>query len=178
MGRRRLASSDDSRKVTHGGAPQPPPDCRSVSRMPTGGLRPFDCGARRRSPMDGMVTRANCVELHALCLKSSLGKRPETPSSIIQSQMHERFDLSVSISQINRVRAALGISNPRQSQQQVKKRQERKTLLLKRSGRKVLGVCCYSLRPRRQSCFPSSSQPSRRICSKLLHRSASPTIAP
>jgi hypothetical protein len=178
MGRPRLASSPVYRKVTHGGAPQPPPDYRSVSRMPTGGFRPFDCGARRRSLMDGMVTRANCVELHALCLKSSVGKflRHLHPSS--SRALRERFDLPVSISQINRVRAALGISNHRQSQQQVKKRQERKTLLLKRSGRRVLGVCCYSLRPRRQSCFPSSSQPSRRICSKLLHRSASPTIAP
>jgi transposase len=36
---------------------------------------------------------------------------PQTPSSTIQMELQEHFDLSVSISQINRVRAALGVSN-------------------------------------------------------------------
>jgi putative transposase len=47
---------------------------------------------------------------------------PHTPSSTIQVALRERFDLSVSISQINRVRAALGVSNRPQNQQQGKKR--------------------------------------------------------
>jgi hypothetical protein len=37
-----------------------------------------------------------------------------TIPTLIQALLHERFDLRVNISQINRVRAALGISNHRQ----------------------------------------------------------------
>jgi len=40
---------------------------------------------------------------------------PHTPSHKIQKQLAERFALPISVSQINRVRAALGISNPPQS---------------------------------------------------------------
>ncbi len=40
---------------------------------------------------------------------------PHTPSHEIQTQLAVRFALSVSVSQINRVRAALGVSNPPQS---------------------------------------------------------------
>ncbi len=47
---------------------------------------------------------------------------PRTPSSVIQRLLHKRFDLSVSLSQINRVRAALGVSNSQQNQEQGKKR--------------------------------------------------------
>src|SRR5436305_10793899 len=47
-------------------------------------------------------------------------KAPATPSSIIQTILRERFDLSVSISQINRVRATLGVSNCRRNQDQEK----------------------------------------------------------
>lgn len=46
---------------------------------------------------------------------------PQRPSSAIQALLRERFGLSVSISQINRVRATLDISNRRKSQQQEKK---------------------------------------------------------
>jgi transposase len=46
---------------------------------------------------------------------------PTTPSSVIHILLQERFHLSVSISQINRVRAALGVSNHRQHQEQGKK---------------------------------------------------------
>lgn len=35
---------------------------------------------------------------------------PSTPSSTLQAALRERFDLQVSVSQINRVRAALGVS--------------------------------------------------------------------
>jgi len=40
---------------------------------------------------------------------------PQTPSHEIQRQLRERFRLQVSVSQINRVRATLGVSNPPQS---------------------------------------------------------------
>lgn len=36
---------------------------------------------------------------------------PDTPSHIVQAALLERFDLLVSISQLNRVRAALGLSS-------------------------------------------------------------------
>ncbi len=60
--------------------------------------------------MDGMVTRANCVEQHAPFSRERCRQAPQTPSSIIQMELQEHFDLSVSISQINRVRAALGVN--------------------------------------------------------------------
>lgn len=81
-----------------------------------------------------MVIEAYCVEPHEPFLKNSVGKRPETPSSTMQMKLRERFDLSVSISQINRVRAALGVSNHPKSQQQGKKRQAREALSLTQSG--------------------------------------------
>ena len=40
---------------------------------------------------------------------------PHTPSHEIQTQLAERFSLTVSVSQINRVRATLGVSNLPQS---------------------------------------------------------------
>ncbi|BCL79703.1 hypothetical protein ccbrp13_21680 [Ktedonobacteria bacterium brp13] len=46
---------------------------------------------------------------------------PFTPSSAIQILLQERFGLSMSTSQINRVRAALGVSNYRRNQEQEKK---------------------------------------------------------
>jgi transposase len=49
-------------------------------------------------------------------------KTPQTPSSTVQAALRERFNLSVSVSQINRVRAALGVSNHPQNQEQGKKR--------------------------------------------------------
>lgn len=55
-------------------------------------------------------------------LEASCRQAPSTPSSTLQTALLERFDLSISISQINRVRAALGISNHPKSQQQEKKR--------------------------------------------------------
>ena len=55
-------------------------------------------------------------------LEAYCRKAPHTPSSVIQTLLQERLDLSVSISQINRVRAALGVSNRPQKQDQGKKR--------------------------------------------------------
>lgn len=48
---------------------------------------------------------------------------PSTPSSAIQTLLQERFGLDISTSQINRVRAALGVSNCRRNQKQEKKRE-------------------------------------------------------
>ena len=55
-------------------------------------------------------------------LEAYCRKAPHTPSSMIQTLLQERLDLSVSISQINRVRAALGVSNRPQKQEREKKR--------------------------------------------------------
>lgn len=55
-------------------------------------------------------------------LETYCRKAPCTPSSVIQTLLHEHFDLSVSISQLNRVRATLGLSNHAVSQKQEKKR--------------------------------------------------------
>lgn len=57
-------------------------------------------------------------------LEEQCGQAPQTPSSTIQALLRERFGLSVSISQINRVRAALGVSNYRKPQQQEKNAKE------------------------------------------------------
>jgi transposase len=55
-------------------------------------------------------------------LEASCREAPSTPSCILQTQLEERFDVRVSISQINRVRAALGVSNGPKSRNQGKKR--------------------------------------------------------
>jgi len=55
-------------------------------------------------------------------LEDSCRKTPQIPSSTVQTALRERLNLSVSISQINRVRAALGVSNSQQNQAQGKKR--------------------------------------------------------
>jgi transposase len=48
-------------------------------------------------------------------LEEMCRQAPSTPSHQIQEQLAKRFTLSISISQLNRVRATLGISNPPQS---------------------------------------------------------------
>jgi len=48
-------------------------------------------------------------------LEETCRQAPHTPSHEIQRHLSERFSLSVSVSQINRVRATLGVSNPPQS---------------------------------------------------------------
>ena len=83
-------------------------------------------------------------------LEETCRQAPQTPSSTIQIALRERFDLQVSISQINRVRVTLGISNHRTSQQQGEKRQEREALFFSQSGRTVLVVFC-SLRAAHQT---------------------------
>ena len=48
-------------------------------------------------------------------LEETCRQAPHTPSHEIQTQLAEYFSLTVSVSQINRVRATLGVSNPPQS---------------------------------------------------------------
>ena len=48
-------------------------------------------------------------------------REPSTPSSTVQILLQEQFGLSMSTSQINRVRAALGVSNCRRKPEQEKK---------------------------------------------------------
>lgn len=48
-------------------------------------------------------------------LDETCRQTPHTPSHEIQAQLAERFSLQVSVSQINRVRATLGVSNLAQS---------------------------------------------------------------
>jgi transposase len=48
-------------------------------------------------------------------LEEACRQAPHTPSHEIQAQLAERFALSISVSQLNRVRATLGVSNPPQS---------------------------------------------------------------
>ena len=54
-------------------------------------------------------------------LEERCRQAPATRSSTLQVQLQERFDLSVSISQINHLRAALGIRSRPQNQEQGKK---------------------------------------------------------
>lgn len=48
-------------------------------------------------------------------LEETCRQAPYTPSHEIQTQLAQSFSLQVSVSQINRVRASLGVSNPPQS---------------------------------------------------------------
>jgi putative transposase len=48
-------------------------------------------------------------------LEQTCQRALHTPSHVIQTQLAQRFSLQVSVSQINRVRATLGVSNPPQS---------------------------------------------------------------
>lgn len=48
-------------------------------------------------------------------LEETCRQAPFTPSHQLAEQLASRFALSISVSQLNRVRAALGISNPPQS---------------------------------------------------------------
>lgn len=47
-------------------------------------------------------------------LEETCRQDPHTPGHEIQTKLAERFSFQVSVSQINRVRATLGISNPSQ----------------------------------------------------------------
>jgi len=85
-------------------------------------------------------------------LETSCRAAPHTPSSVVQTRLQERFDVNVSISQINRVRRQLGVSNHSKNQEPGKKRQKRKGLPLKESGRKGQEACCSWLLLNRRRC--------------------------
>lgn len=57
-------------------------------------------------------------------LEASCREAPCTPSPSLQAALRERFDLQVSVSQINRVRAALGVSSHSKQSPQEKKRED------------------------------------------------------
>ena len=110
-------------------------------------------------------------------LEERCRQAPQTPSSTIQIELRERFDLRVSISQINRVRAALGGSLHAKYSEPGKKRRGREALSLNRkSGRTVLAVFCSLLLLIKRACSKSFKQPSLQATSPLIHRCVSPTI--
>lgn len=63
-------------------------------------------------------------------LQEHCRQAPNTASSAIQTRLHARFGVSVSVSQINRVRAALGISNHPEHRLQGKKRKPERSFLV------------------------------------------------
>jgi transposase len=69
-------------------------------------------------------------------LEASCREAPSMLSSTLQAALRERFDLQVSVSQINRVRATLGVSNPSRASRQGKKRERQGRLHPSQSGRK------------------------------------------
>jgi hypothetical protein len=91
-------------------------------------------------------------------------------------ELRERFDLCVSISQINRVRAAFGVSNHAKCPEPGKKRREREALSLNRSGKKALLVSCCSLLRSLQRYFLTFKQPFRQVSSLVIHHCVLPTV--
>jgi len=69
-------------------------------------------------------------------LEACCREAPCTPSPTLQAVLRERFDLQVSVSQINRVRATLGVSNPFRRSPQEKKQKKQGLLHHSRSGKK------------------------------------------
>ncbi len=67
-------------------------------------------------------------------LETSCREAPCMPSLTLQTALRERFDLQVSVSQINRVRATLGVSNPSKQSLQEKKRENERLLRHVQSG--------------------------------------------
>jgi len=111
-------------------------------------------------------------------LEDSCRQAPRTPSSVLQTLLQERFDVSVSISQINRVRAALGVSNHPKSPVLEKKRKEKRSLPFKRNGRKVPAVCFYSPLPIKPTSSRGFKQLSHQASSPLSQRCVWRTINP
>jgi transposase len=98
-------------------------------------------------------------------LEEQCRQAPQTPSSAIQALLRERFGLSVSISQINRVRATLGISKRLKSQQQEKKLQRGACF----SSARVAGRCRQSSVTRRCSTNGLASFPGKSSLTKPPH---------
>ena len=80
-------------------------------------------------------------------LEDDCRKAPHTPSSTVQVALREQFDLSVSISQINRVRVALGVSNRSKNQQQGKNAQNGIVSLAKGGENRKKDPLCQESKP-------------------------------
>ena len=72
-------------------------------------------------------------------LEETCRQAPHTPSHEIQVQLAQQFALSISVSRINRVRAALGVSNP---PQWAKKTEQSHHGVARWSGRVAEAFCC------------------------------------
>jgi transposase len=90
-----------------------------------------------------------------------------TSGRMLQAALQERFHLSVSISQINRFRTALGGSLRPQNQEQGKKRKGMRFLHLNQNGKTVPVVCCYSPLPIKRASSRSCKPLSRLASSRL-----------
>ena len=89
-----------------------------------------------------MDIRRNCVQRREPFWKNSVGELLLHPAPLSKWNYESVLSLRVSISQINRVRAVLGLSNHPTDQGQGKKRKEQKSLL-KPGGKQVQGgFCC------------------------------------
>src|SRR6266567_3783558 len=97
--------------------------------MPTDSGEPFDSMARLRSPMDGMATQANCAEQHGPFSRERCRQAPQNPSSTIQVELQERFDLQVSIRKTQSCPGRTWNQQPSQVRSAWKKNAERKTPL-------------------------------------------------
>lgn len=67
-------------------------------------------------------------------LEATCREAPCTTSPSLQAALRERFNLQVSVSQINRVRAVLGVSNSSKQSPQEKKRENRRLFRPLQSG--------------------------------------------
>ncbi len=103
-------------------------------------------------------------------LEACCRKTPCTPSPTLQTALRERFDLHVSVSQINRVRAALGVSNPSRRSPREKKQEKQGLFQQSQSGKKEEAACCCWRLFRKQSCFPPWRRLSLQTSPQLIHR--------
>lgn len=69
-------------------------------------------------------------------LEATCRETPHTPGPTLRAALRERFNLQVSVSQINRVRAALGVSNHSRRSPQEKKREKQGLLRQSKSSKK------------------------------------------
>jgi len=79
-------------------------------------------------------------------LEACCREAPCISGPTLQTALRERFDLQVSVSQINRIRAALGVSNPSRNSQQKKNGKWRSVFVTIRVARRrrqsaIIGGC-------------------------------------
>jgi len=91
-----------------------------------------------------------------LFLKEHCQSHASVSSSAVQGLLHEHFGLFISVSQLNRVRAALGVS--RQRVQLRKKSQKPASRLSQDTTNRQVVCCCWPRLPR-QDCSRSWSKP-------------------